>query len=214
MTLDELIQAAKAEKIDTVVVVFPDLYGRLMGKRLDADFFLEHDSKIGTHACDYLFTVDMEMTPVPGYKFSNWEKGYGDFHLVPDMSTLRQLSWLEKTAMVICDVHDPKTKLPLDLAPRSLLKKQVEKAKAMGYTSKAGSELEYYIFQESYRDVASKGYRDLKPAGWYIEDYHILQGTREESFNGAVRRHLKHSGIPVLEFSLNGNPGPFTLAWG
>jgi len=197
MAMDELVQSVKTEKIDTVLVVFSDLYGRLMGKRLDAEFFLEHDEKIGIHACDYLLTVDMEMNPVPGYKFSNWEKGYGDFHLVPDITTLRQISWLEKTAMVICDVHDPKTHKLLGLAPRSLLRKQVEKAKTLGYTSKAGSELEYYIFRESYQDVASKGYRDLKPAGWYIEDYHILQGTREESFNGAVRRHLKHSGIPV-----------------
>ena len=187
----------EGEEIDTILVVFPDMYGRFMGKRFDAEFFLKDTLQHGAHACDYLLTVDMEMEPVSGYQFANWESGYGDFHLVPDLSTLRLASWLEKTAMVICDVvTDPEHK-PVSHAPRSILNQQIEKAAAMGFSAMAGSELEYYLFQNSYQQAAEQNYHGLTLAGWYIEDYHMLQGAREDSFNGAARRHLKKSGVPV-----------------
>ncbi len=197
LTRDDLSRRVRAGQIDTVVLVFTDHYGRFMGKRLDAEFFLDDAAKRGTHACDYLLTVDMEMDPVPGYRFSNWEKGYGDFHLVPDFATLRVASWLEKTALVLCDVEDEKTHRPVAQAPRSMLKRQIARAAAMGFRAMTGSELEYYIFNTAYRDAARKGYHGLEPAGWYLEDYHALQGAREEGFNGAARRHLRQSGIPV-----------------
>lgn len=196
LTHDELTQQVAAGAIETVLVAFTDHYGRLMGKRLDAEFFLEDTAQQGANACNYLLTVDMEMDPILGYRFANWETGYGDFHLVPDFSTLRVASWLEKTAMILCDVLDDKKHQPVAEAPRSILRRQIEKAVCMGYTAMAASELEYYIFQNSYKDAASKHYSGLSPAGWYLEDYHALQGAREESFNGAVRRHLKHSGVP------------------
>lgn len=180
--------------IDTVIVAFPDLYGRLVGKRLDAGFFLE-DPEGGTHACDYLFTVDMEMEPIEGYRFSDWAGGYGDVHLVPDLSTLRVCSWLDRTAMVLCDAeHDH---APVAVAPRSILNRQLERAAATGYHALAASELEYFLFRDDYLAAAADGYRDLTPAGWYVEDYHLLQGTRTEDVNGAIRRHLAASGIPV-----------------
>jgi len=197
LTRDELSRRVRAGRIDTVLLVFTDHYGRFMGKRLDADFFLDDAATHGTHACDYLLTVDMEMEPVPGYRFSNWAKGYGDFHLVPDFATLRVASWLEKTALVLCDVRHEKTHQPVAQAPRSMLRGQIERAAAMGFRAMTGSELEYYIFKNTYRDAASTGYHGLEPAGWYLEDYHALQGSREEGFNGAARRHLKQSGVPV-----------------
>jgi glutamine synthetase len=197
LTLDELARRTGAGDIDTVVVLFTDLYGRFMGKRLEASFFLDSAARHGTHACDYLLTVDMEMEPVAGYRFANWERGYGDVHLVPDLDTLRLASWLERTALVICDVYHEQTHKPVPLAPRSLLRAQVERARAAGYGTLAGSELEYYLFRQSYREAAGRGYRGLEPFGWYLEDYHALQGAREESFNAAVRRHLQASGVPV-----------------
>jgi len=197
LTPIELAEQVKAGAIDTVLAAFTDLYGRLMGKRFDAGYFLHHTAKSGTHACDYLLTVDMEMEPVPGYRFANWQKGYGDFHLVPDFDTLRTAAWLDRTAIVLCDVEHEGTHQPVPLAPRSILKKQIEAAGALGYRAMAGSELEYYLFQNSYRQAAERKYSGLEPAGWYIEDYHVLQGTREEEFNGAVRRHLARSGVPV-----------------
>ncbi|HUQ73541.1 MAG TPA: glutamine synthetase family protein [Burkholderiales bacterium] len=197
LELDELGKLVKQGEIETVVVAFTDHYGRLLGKRYDAEMFVDDVAKQGAHACDYLLTVDMEMDPVPGYKFANWELGYGDFHLVPDMSTLRRASWLEKSAFVICDVKDEKTHDLVSVAPRSVLRRQVDAAKKTGFQTFAATELEHYLFRTTYRDAAQKGYRDMDPAGWYLEDYHILQGTRTESFHAAARRHLKQSGVPV-----------------
>eukprot|EP00913_Durusdinium_trenchii_P010861 g10190.t1 len=185
--------------IDTVLAVFADMYGRLVGKRFDAEFYAEQIAQGGTHACDYLLTVDMEMEPVAGYRFSNWESGYGDFHLVPDADTLRIASWLPNTAMVLCDLAGESDHQPVAVAPRSMLRKQIERAAALELGVMAGSELEYYLFNNSYRDAARGEYskNTMEPAGWYIEDYHALQGTREEPFNAAVRRHLRDSGVPV-----------------
>ena len=197
LTVDGLRELVAEGAIDTVLVVFTDLYGRFLGKRFDAEFFVEEIVDQGTHGCDYLLTVDMEMEPVPGYAYANWERGYGDFHLVPDLTTLRMASWLPSTAMVQCDVEDEATHVLVPYAPRTLLRGAIERAETMGYTPYAASELEYYIFRESYREAHRKGYAGLEAAGWYIEDYHALQGAREEEFNGAVRRHLKRSGMPV-----------------
>jgi glutamine synthetase len=197
ITIEELGSLVDADEVDTVVVAFTDHYGRLHGKRYDAGFFLEEVHAHGTHACDYLLTVDMEMEPVPGYTYASWEKGYGDFHMVPDMATMRLADWLPRTAIVLCDLEDQQTSEPVPVAPRSMLRKQLERAATMGYSAQAASELEYFTFEDSYREAAEAGYANLKSVGWYIEDYHLLQGTREEPYNGAVRRHLARSGIPV-----------------
>jgi glutamine synthetase len=197
LTLEELRGMVAQGEIETVVAGFTDHYGRMMGKRFDAEMFLDEIASGGGHACDYLLTVDMEMEPVPGYHFANWELGYGDFHLVPDMDTLRLASWLEKTALVICDVKSEKTHDYIAVAPRSVLRRQVDAASAMGYAGFAATELEHYLFRTGYREAAQRDYRDLEPAGWYLEDYHILQGTRTEAFHAAARRHLKLSGVPV-----------------
>jgi len=193
----QLASLVERDEIETVLVVFTDLYGRFLGKRFDARFFCDSVVEDGTHGCDYLLTVDMEMNPVPGYAFASWELGYGDVHLVPDLATLRVASWLEKTALVICDVESEKTHALVDEAPRSLLARQTEAAADSGFTVLGASELEYYIFENTYRDAAQRGYAGLEPAGWYIEDYHALQGTRVEKLNAAVRRHLRRSGVPV-----------------
>ena len=197
LTLAELAAQVAADEIDTVIIAFSDHYGRLMGKRLDAEYFLAEAAMHGTHACNYLLTTDMEMEPAPGYRFANWERGYGDFHLAPDLATLRRASWLDKTAIVLCDVEDETAHRPVAVAPRSILRRQLDAAEALDYSVMAASELEYYIYRDSYREAHAKGYADLEPMGWYLEDYHILQGTREESFTAPARRHLKHSGIPV-----------------
>jgi glutamine synthetase len=197
LTLDQLSARVEDGSIDTVLVVFTDHCGRFLGKRFDAEFYLQEGHAHGTHACDYLLTVDMEMTPVPGYRFANWERGYGDFHLVPDPATLRVASWLPRTALVLCDVHDVRTHERVSVAPRSILRAQVDRLAKTGHTALAASELEYYLYTDSYRDAAHKGWRGLEPAGWYLEDYHALQGTREEPFTAEVRRHLRDSGVPV-----------------
>ncbi len=196
MELEELRRAVGSGEIETVVVAFTDHYGRLMGKRFDAGFFLESCADDGTHACDYLFTVDMEMEPVEGYAFANWAGGYGDVHLVPDLATLRPVGWADGVALVLCDVLDHHDQ-PVAVAPRSILRAQVEALAAEGYLAAAASELEFYLYRDSYRAAQAKGYTDLEPAGWYVEDYHLLQGARVEDYVGAARRALAASEIPV-----------------
>jgi glutamine synthetase len=182
-------------EIDTVIVAFADHYGRLMGKRFDADFFLSETVTAGTHGCDYLLTTDMEMEPVPGYAFANWELGYGDVHLIPDLATLRVADWLEGSAIVLCDLE--RDHRPVAPSPRAILRAQLTRAAEMGFGVMAASELEYYLFETGYREGAERGYVGQRSAGWYLEDYHLLQGARTEDFTRAARLHLKRSGIPV-----------------
>jgi glutamine synthetase len=190
VTLDQLRELVERGDIETVIVAFTDHYGRLMGKRYAADMFLDDAAAHGTHGCNYLLTTDMEMDPVPGYRFASWDKGYGDFHLVTDISTLRRAAWLENTALVLCDVDAP-------VAPRTILRRQIDRARGSDFTAMGASELEYYVFQDSYRKAAASDYRGMEPAGWYLEDYNILQGTRTEPYTATVRRHLKDSEVPV-----------------
>ena len=197
LKLDELRKCVADGEIETIVVGFTDHYGRLLGKRFDAEMFLEDIVEGGAHACDYLLTVDMDMEPVKGYTFASWELGYGDFNLVPDFRSLRIASWLEKSAFVLCDLKNEKTHEYVTVAPRSILRRQLEDAKSLGYEGFAASELEHYLFRKSYREAHQQDYRDLQPGGWHREDYHVLQGTRTEDYHGAVRRHLKNSGVPV-----------------
>jgi glutamine synthetase len=191
VTIDELKSKAENDSVRTVIAAFTDHYGRLMGKRFEVDFFIDQVADGGAHACNYLMTTDAEMEPVRGFEFANWERGYGDFHLVPDLPTLRVLSWLDRTAFVHCDIED------VAIAPRSILQTQIRAAGASGFSVKAASELEYYGFRTSYKHAAQQDYRNLEPLGWYLEDYNLLQGTREEFYTAAVRHHLKQSGIPV-----------------
>jgi glutamine synthetase len=192
----------EAGDLDTVLVVFPDQQGRFMGKRVTGDFFV-HDLLEGEgaiHACNYLLAVDMEMEPLPGYAYANWDTGYGDLKAIPDLSTLRSIPWLEKTALVICDVFDEETGEPIAVAPRTILKRQLERAKAAGYTVKTGSELEFYLFKDSFEEAADKGYRGMVPHSSYIMDYHILQTTKDEYIIRQIRNGMDGAGVPV-EFS-------------
>src|SRR5437764_4233357 len=199
--LDELRERISAGDVDTVLVAFPDLQGRLMGKRVTGHYFLDHVvGGEGIDACNYLLAVDVEMTPVPGYQFANWEQGYGDMKAVPDFATLRPVPWLEKTAIVLCDLVDDETATPVEMSPRRILQRQVERATAAGYTVQCGSELEFFLFRDSYEEAAAKGYADLEPHSPVIEDYHVLQTTRDEYLIRAIRNAMDASAVPV-EFS-------------
>jgi glutamine synthetase len=197
MSPEELRGLVAGGSVDTVVVAFCDPYGRLLGKRLDAEFFLDTTLDQGSHVCDYLFTVDMEMEPIAGYEFAGWDRGYGDVHLLADLSTLRRAAWAAGTVWVMCDVVDRDDHRPVRVAPRSVLRAAVERLSELGFDAMAGSELEFFLYRETYREAAAAGYAGLEPAGWYVEDYHLLQGARVESFVGAARRVLRESGIGV-----------------
>jgi glutamine synthetase len=197
----ELEKLTHDGEIDTVLCMFTDFQGRFMGKRIVPHFFLEEVlGDEGLHACLYLLAIDMEMEPLPGYRYASWETGYGDFRLIPDMSTLRLVPWIEKTAMVICDIADEDTREPVEVAPRQILKRQVERAKQAGYVFKGGSELEFYLFKDTYEEAAQKRYRDLQPSSTYIMDYHMLQTTKDEWIIRKIRNDMLGAGIPI-EFS-------------
>lgn len=204
LDIDTLRDAVQAKEIDTVLVCFPDMQGRLMGKRVTGHFYLEH-AMHELHVCDYLLANDMDNKPVPGYEAANWDRGYGDFELKSDLSTLRLIPWLPATALVLADCVDHHGE-EVPHAPRTILKRQVERARAQGYVVKMGSELEFYVFDETFDALREKRYRGGKTAGWYIEDYHIFQTSKEEELIRAIRNALDEAGIPV-EFS-KGEFGP------
>jgi glutamine synthetase len=199
LSLEQLKAEADAGTIDTVVAAFTDMQGRLMGKRINASFFLEDVTEHGIEGCDYLLALDMEMEPVPGYQLANWEKGYGDFAITPDLDTLRRIPWLDRTALVLCDVrnHDGS---PFSASPRQILIAQYERAQRMGYTPMFASELEFYLYKQSYAEAHERDYSGLTPTIPYILDYHILATTMDEAIIGQLRRGMHGAGIPV-EFS-------------
>jgi glutamine synthetase len=197
LTREELETAVADGSIDTVVVAFTDMQGRLMGKRVHGEHFVtENLAETGLEACDYLLALDMEMEPVPGYELANWERGYGDFVLRPDLTTLRAIPWLEATALVLCDVawHDGR---PVAPSPRQVLKRQVDRARELGLEPMFGSELEFYLFKESYAEAHAKAYEDLTPSVPYILDYHVLATTYDEPLIRQIRNGMQRAGIPV-----------------
>ncbi len=199
LQLDAVRKMVEDGRVDTVLVVFPDHLGRLIGKRVTGSYFLECTVESGMHACDYLLAVDMEMEPLPGMKMASWEKGYGDFHGVLDPGTYRILPWLENTAMVICDLYGSSGE-PVEESPRAILRKQIERAREAGLCTKIGSELEFYLFPERQEELAARGFSELKPSSDYIIDYHILQTTRDEPVIREIRNQMCAADIPV-EFS-------------
>jgi glutamine synthetase len=206
LSFDELEQEVASGAIDTVVAAFPDMQGRLIGKRFHAAYFVEtaHDE---THACDYLLANDIEMELVPGYKVASWEKGYGDFVIKPDLATLRRIPWLDKTALCLCDILNHHDHSPLAHAPRNVLKRQLERLHGLDMKAFFASELEFYLFDETYDTAREKGYRGLRTAGQYIEDYHIFQTTKEEAVMRAIRNGLNGAGIPVENSKGEWGPG-------
>ena len=201
LSAEDLEGLAQSGEIDTVLCMFTDFQGRFVGKRILPHFFLEEVmGDEGLHACLYLIAIDMEMEPLPGFEYASWETGYGDFKMIPDMATLRLVPWLEKTAMVICDVADEHTGELVEVGPRTILKRQVERAQAAGYTFKTGSELEFYLFKDSYEEAATKRYQDLQPSSAYIMDYHMLQTTKDEWIIRQIRNGMLGAGLPI-EFS-------------
>ncbi len=199
-----LRELVESNEIDTILVCFPDMQGRLIGKRVTGHFFVDHVTH-GMHVCDYLLAVDMEMTPVPGYQAASWRLGYGDFGVRPDLDTLCRIPWLPGTALVLGDCVDGHGN-PLRHSPRQILKRQIERARDAGFVAKMASELEFYLFDETYESAAEKDYAHLKTSGRYIEDYHILQTTKNEPLIRAIRQGMEGAGIPV-EFS-KGEWGP------
>ena len=196
LTLDELRVAVGASEIDTVIVGFCDMQGRLMGKRVHGPAFLDGIATNGAEGCNYLLAIDVDMNTVTGYAFASWERGYGDFVLKPDLSTLRAIPWLPGTALCLCDLqwHDGSPVVP---SPRQILRAQLARLAERGWRAMVGSELEFLLFAESYEDCRAKGYRNLRLANAYNVDYSILGSTYVEPVLRAIRLGMAGAGMPV-----------------
>jgi glutamine synthetase len=199
--LDELRQLADTGAVETVICAVPDLWGRLMGKRVSTRSFLDTAlGPEGLHGSIYLFVVDMDMDPRPGYAVTSWDDGFRDCRFVPDLATLRVVPWLIRTAIVICDPADEQTGELVEVAPRAILKRQLDRYRSAGMALKCATELEFYLYADDYRSAWKRQYRDLNPVSYYRSDYHILQSTKDEHFFSRVRADMNAADIEI-EFS-------------
>ncbi|HET9146805.1 MAG TPA: glutamine synthetase, partial [Acetobacteraceae bacterium] len=173
LDLAALAALAERQEIDTVLIAAPDMQGRLQGKRVMPRFFLDSIARGASEGCNYLLAVDVEMAPVAGYAFASWDRGYGDFVFRPDLATLRRAAWQPGAALVLCDI-ELADGAPAPIAPRSMLKRQLERLAGHGLSAFAATELEFLLFRMSYEECWSRGYRDLAPANLYNVDYSIL----------------------------------------
>ncbi len=196
LSFDDLKSRVTEGTIDTVLVCFADMQGRLMGKRFHAVNFVE-TSFAETHCCNYLLATDLEMATPDGYAATSWRSGYGDYVMKPDLDTIRLTPWLDGTAMVLCDVLDHHTHDAVPHSPRAMLQKQVARLETMGLTPMMATELEFFLFEKSFDAIRKDGFRDLEPISGYNEDYHILQTTKEEGIMRPIRNHLFGAGIPI-----------------
>ncbi len=212
ISLAKLKQMAADHTVDTVLTAFPDQQGRLTGKRYSARTFLSQ-ARAGWEGCDYLLGCDLENEPLPGYKSFSWEQGYGDFMVRPDLDTLVLIPWLDRTALVLGDIEG-KDHQPLPVAPRQILQAQVRRAEKMGLRIRIASELEFYVFNDSYEQAGARRYQDLDTIGKYIQDYHILQTTKEEKLMQPLRRYFDALGFQVENSKGEWGPGQEELNLG
>jgi glutamine synthetase len=218
LSLDALRASVDAGEIDTVVVAITDMQGRLQGKRFHARFFLDEVVAHNTEACAYLLAVDTEMNTVDGYQLASWETGYGDFMLIPDMNTLRPVPWQPGTVLLLADVAGLEAtpgaeNAPVRVSPRQMLRAQLDRAAALGWTALAGTELEFVVFEGSYEDAWDRGYRDLVPANRYNADYSVLGTGRIEPLLRDIRNSMAGAGLYVESAKGECNLGQHEIAF-
>ena len=212
LATEELRSLVACGEIDTVVLAFPDMQGRLQGKRFAAPFFLDEVLGHGTEGCNYLLAVDTEMNTVDGYEMSSWDRGYGDFAMHPDLTTLRRLPWNEATAMVTADLAWGDG-TPVVAAPRQILRRQLERLAEHGFTAHVGTELEFIVFKDSYEQAWDANYRGLTPANQYNIDYSVLGTGRIEPLLRRIRNEMTGAGLTVESAKGECNPGQHEIAF-
>ncbi|WP_180685270.1 glutamine synthetase family protein [Streptomyces gossypiisoli] len=212
LSVEELHALVAGGEIDTVVLAFPDMQGRLQGKRFAARFFLDEVLEHGTEGCNYLLAVDTEMNTVDGYEMSSWDRGYGDFAMHPDLSTLRRVPWNEGTAMVVADLAWADGS-PVVAAPRQILRRQLRRLAELGLTAQVGTELEFIVFRDTYEQAWDAGYRGLTPANQYNIDYSVLGTGRIEPLLRRIRNEMAGAGMTVESAKGECNPGQHEIAF-
>ncbi|MFC7974206.1 glutamine synthetase family protein [Streptomyces cinereoruber] len=212
LRVEELRALVASGEIDTVVLAFPDMQGRLQGKRFAARFFLDDVLGHGTEGCNYLLAVDTEMNTVDGYEMSSWDRGYGDFAMHPDLTTLRRIPWNEATAMVTADLAWADG-TPVAAAPRQILRRQLERLAEHGLTAHVGTELEFIVFKDSYEQAWDANYRGLTPVNQYNVDYSVLGTGRVEPLLRRIRNEMTAAGLTVESAKGECNPGQHEIAF-
>jgi len=212
MSIEALKAGVADGSIDTVVVAMTDMQGRLTGKRIHGQFFLDEVLKHGTEGCNYLLAVDVDMNTVAGYEMSSWERGYSDFALVPDMNTLRLIDWQPGAVLVLADVqwldHSD-----VVASPRQILRKQVKALNEAGMEAMCGTELEFVVFKDTYEEAWNKGYKNLIPVNQYNVDYSILGGSRIEPLLRRIRLSMANAGMVVESVKGECNFGQHEIAF-
>ncbi|WP_405441559.1 glutamine synthetase family protein [Streptomyces avidinii] len=209
---EELRSLVASGEIDTVVLAFPDMQGRLQGKRFAAQFFLDEVLEHGTEGCNYLLAVDTDMNTVDGYEMSSWDRGYGDFAMHPDLATLRRIPWNPGSAFLLADLAWSDGS-PVVAAPRQILRRQLERLAEAGYTAMVGTELEFMVFQDTYEQAWNSGYRDLTPANQYNIDYSVLGTGRIEPLLRRIRNEMQAAGLIVESAKGECNLGQHEIAF-
>ncbi|MFD3490764.1 glutamine synthetase family protein [Streptomyces sp. NPDC058690] len=212
LEVEELRILVESGEIDTVVLAFPDMQGRLQGKRFAARFFLDEVLEHGTEGCNYLLAVDTDMNTVDGYAMSSWERGYGDFAMHPDLTTLRRVPWNDGTAMVVADLAW-EDGTPVVAAPRQILRRQLERLAEHGFTAQVGTELEFIVFKDTYEEAWDRNYRDLTPANQYNIDYSVLGTGRIEPLLRRIRNEMAAAGLTVESAKGECNPGQHEIVF-
>ncbi|MEU9379143.1 glutamine synthetase family protein [Streptomyces sp. NPDC048255] len=212
LTTEELRALVASGEIDTVVLAFPDMQGRLQGKRFAAQFFLDEVLEHGTEGCNYLLAVDTDMNTVDGYEMSSWDRGYGDFAMRPDPATLRRIPWNPGSAFLLADLawNDGS---PVVAAPRQILRRQLERLAEHGYTAMVGTELEFMVFQDTYEQAWNADYRGLTPANQYNIDYSVLGTGRIEPLLRRIRNEMQAAGLVVESAKGECNLGQHEIAF-
>ncbi|GGK81892.1 MULTISPECIES: glutamine synthetase family protein [Streptomyces aurantiacus group] len=212
LSVEELHALVASGEIDTVVLAFPDMQGRLQGKRFAARFFLDDVLQHGTEGCNYLLAVDTEMNTVDGYEMSSWDRGYGDFAMRPDLSTLRKVPWNAGTAMLMADLAW-NNDAPVVAAPRQILRRQLERLAELGYTAQVGTELEFIVFKDTYEQAWDANYRGLTPVNQYNIDYSVLGTGRVEPLLRRIRNEMQAAGLTVESAKGECNPGQHEIVF-
>ena len=212
ISVEQLRIEVDAGTIDTVLIVLPDMQGRLQGKRLTGRFFLDHVVENDTEGCNYLLAVDVEMNTVDGYAMSSWESGYGDFVMRPDLSTMRRVPWHEGTVLLMCDLLDDQG-APVVASPRGILRSQLERLHERGWRAMIGTELEFIVFRDSFEEAFSRKYHDLVPANQYNVDYSILGTSRVEPLLRRIRNAMDGAGMHVESAKGECNLGQHEIAF-
>ncbi|MEU5655951.1 glutamine synthetase family protein [Streptomyces sp. NPDC047737] len=212
LQVDELRELVGSGEIDTVVLAFPDMQGRLQGKRFAAPFFLDEVLEHGTEGCNYLLAVDTDMNTVEGFAMSSWSNGYGDFAMHPDLTTLRRIPWHEGTALVMADLAWEDGS-PVLAAPRQILRRQLERLAAHGLTAHVGTELEFIVFKDTYEQAWDRHYRGLTPVNQYNIDYSVLGTGRVEPLLRRIRNEMASAGLTVESAKGECNPGQHEIVF-